>query len=150
MRLSSQKRLAADVLRASSKRVKFSQARLGEIKEAITKLDIKNLINDGAIILNPKKGVSRGRARKHQEQRRKGRRKGPGSKKGTTNARIAQKRVWINKVRLQRSFLSELKKSDLLKENLYKQIRAKVKSGFFRNKKHLKFYLNDHDLFKKK
>ena len=44
MRLTSQRRLASQVLKAAKKRVWFNQEGLLEIKEAITKADIKNLM----------------------------------------------------------------------------------------------------------
>ncbi|MBI2419008.1 MAG: hypothetical protein HYV28_14135, partial [Ignavibacteriales bacterium] len=48
--------------------------RLDEIKEAITKIDIRNLINQGIIKGKPYVGTSRFRARKRLIQKRKGRR----------------------------------------------------------------------------
>ncbi|KKQ34082.1 MAG: UDP-N-acetylmuramoyl-tripeptide-D-alanyl-D-alanine ligase, partial [Candidatus Nomurabacteria bacterium GW2011_GWB1_37_5] len=38
-------------------RIKFVESRISEIKEAITKQDIKDLLNDGAIIISDKKGI---------------------------------------------------------------------------------------------
>ena len=65
MDLSNQKRLAADLCKCSIKRIRFDEDRLEDIKEAITKVDIRGLINDRAIIKLPARGVSRSRARKH-------------------------------------------------------------------------------------
>ena len=70
MKLDNQKRLAAQMLKCSGKRVKFDTDRLDDIKEAITKVDIRGLIKDKAIIKIHSHGVSRGRARKRLEQRR--------------------------------------------------------------------------------
>ena len=70
MMLKLQKRLAADVLGCSEKRVLFDQDRLEDIKEAITKLDIRSLIADGTIREKPIKGISRARARKTALQKR--------------------------------------------------------------------------------
>ena len=62
MRLNVQKRLGAAVLDCSSQRVRLDENRLDEIKEAITKQDIRSLINQGAIYKVPEKGTSRVRA----------------------------------------------------------------------------------------
>ncbi|MCX6710639.1 MAG: 50S ribosomal protein L19e, partial [Candidatus Woesearchaeota archaeon] len=110
MNLKVQKRIAANILKCSPKRVHFDTERLDEIKEAITKQDLRALISSGAIVKKSKSGVSRGRARKILIQKRKGRQRNAGSIKGKHGARLPQKKSWMNKVRLQREFLKELKK----------------------------------------
>jgi large subunit ribosomal protein L19e len=116
MNLSTQKRLAGSILKCSPQRVKFNPEGLDQIKEAITRSDIKNLINRNVIVKENIKGISRVRANKIKVQKSKGRRKGPGSQKGTTNATIPRKRLWINKIRLQRSFIRELNDKDLISQ----------------------------------
>jgi large subunit ribosomal protein L19e len=150
MKLNVQKRLAASVLRASEKRVWFDPQRLTEVKEAITKHDIANLINKGAIGIRPKVGVSRGRARKIKVQKSKGRRKGQGSRGGKFTARSPAKESWMNRIRLQREFLAELKEKKLISLATYRDIYGKAKGGFFRSRRHVKIYLTDNDLFEKK
>ena len=59
MNLIVQKRIAADILGCSKKRVVFDQERLSDIKEAITKADLRGLVSEGAIHKVQKKGVSR-------------------------------------------------------------------------------------------
>ena len=87
-----QKTIAAKVLHCSSKRVVFASEHLSDIKEAITRHDIRALVNQGLIIKIQKKGVSRVRARKLQIQKRKGRKHGQGSRKGKKTARASKKR----------------------------------------------------------
>jgi large subunit ribosomal protein L19e len=148
MELKIQKKLAGKVAKRSPKKVKLDQTRLTEIKEAITKADIKSLIKDKAIKLESDKGVSRGRAKKHQSQKSKGRRKGAGSRKGKANARLPRKKQWMNKIRLQRVFLIDLKKSEKLSPENYKDLYNKSKGGFFRSKRHIKLYITEHKLIK--
>jgi len=71
MKLKTQKKLASGVMKISKKRVSFDPERLEDIKEAITKTDIRGLISDKAIKKIPKKGISKVRVRKNQEQKRK-------------------------------------------------------------------------------
>ena len=71
MNLSNKKRIAATLLKSGETRVWFDPDRLQEIKEAITKADIRKLINDLAIQAKPKTGVSRFRARKLQSRKEK-------------------------------------------------------------------------------
>ena len=64
------------IFKRSPKRVKIDPSRSEEIKEAITRADVRALIKDKAIKLEQAKGISRVRAKKTQSQKAKGRRKG--------------------------------------------------------------------------
>jgi len=149
MNLRLQKRLAADVLKCSEKRVWLDQDRLEDIKEAITKLDIRSLIVDGAIKEKPVKGIAKFRARKLALQKRKGRRKGVGSRKGRKTARLPRKDAWIGRIRMQRRFLKELREKGLVSTADYHSLYRKAKGGFFRSKRHVKLYIEEHRLIKK-
>ena len=141
-----QKKLAAKIVKKSPKKVILNPDKLEEIKEAITRQDIKSLIKNKAIIIKKEKGVSRGRARKANKQKAKGRRKGQGSRKGKANARFSNKKKWMNKIRLQRTFLKEIKGK--LDAGMYKNLYRKAKGGFFRSKRHIKLYITEHKLIK--
>lgn len=71
MNLKIQKRLAAQVLGCSQSKIIFDNERLGDIKESITKIDIKNLVKEKAIAKKLENGPSRVRARKIATQKRK-------------------------------------------------------------------------------
>lgn len=145
-----QKRLAAQVMDVSPKRVKFDNQRLADIKEAITKTDIRQLVAEKAIKKVQEKGVSRGRARKIKVQKSKGLRKGPGSRQGKATSRLPRKESWMNKIRSQRKFIAELKEKELITLKTYRNIYLKCKGGFFRSTRHIKIFLEDHKLFEKK
>ncbi len=148
MKLNLQKRLAAAVAGCPEKRIRFDTERLDEIKEAITKVDIRGLIKDNAIIINQKKGSSKSRIRKNKRQKRKGRQKGFGSRKGKKTTR--QKKGWIKKARLQRNFLSMLREKKIITKSIHRDLYLKVKGGFFRSKRHIKLYIEEHNLANKK
>lgn len=143
MKLNNQKRLAAQILKCSKKRIRFDTDRLSDIKEAITNVDIKGLIKDKAIRKVAVRGSSRGRARKRLEQRRKGKQRGAGSKKGSRGARLPAKREWINKVRSQRDLLKKLKEKKVIDDKTYREFYLKSKGGFFRSRRHIKLYLEE-------
>jgi large subunit ribosomal protein L19e len=147
MNLKTQKKQAAKVLKASKNRVFFDPERLEDIKEAITKTDIRGLISEGAIKKYQKKGTSHVRIVKHNSQRRKGLRKGPSTRKGKKT--INKKKVWMQKVRTLRAFLRELRESKLIKKETYTDLYLKVKGNYFRSKRHIKIYLEDNKLIKK-
>ena len=149
MDLKLQKRLASDVLKCSEKRIVFDQDRLEDIKEAITKLDIRSLLSDGTIKAKPVKGVSKARARKITIQKRKGNKKGHGSRKGKKTARLPKKRAWIKKIRIQRVFLKELRDKNIVNKDNYHKLYLKSKGGFFRSKRHIKLYIEENRLIEK-
>ena len=146
MILKLQKRLAGSVLRCSPKRVIFDPARLEDIKEAITKTDIRMLVGEGAISERPVTGVSRFRANKRKVQRSKGLRKGAGSRKGKATARRPGKQAWMDRVRVQRKFLKKLKITSLINNESFKELYAKSKGGYFRSIKHIKLFINEHNM----
>ncbi len=150
MKLKTQKRLASQILKCSPKRVKFDEDRLEDIKEAITKADIRALIIDKAISRKNKKGISRVRAKKRATQKRKGKQRGQGSRKGKKTARSPKKNEWMNRIRLQRLFLKELKEKELINKNTFRLLYNKAKGGFFRSKRHIKIYLEEHNLINEK
>jgi large subunit ribosomal protein L19e len=144
-----QKKLAGKITKRSPKKIKLDVSRYEEIKEAITRADIKSLIKDKAIIIESDKGVSRSRAKKASKQKVKGRRKGQGSRKGKANARLSGKEQWMARIRLQRKFLKELKEKSKITQEQYKELYRKAKGGFFRSKRHIKLYITEHNMIKK-
>ena len=91
MKLKNQKRISADLLKVGKTSVKFNPDRLSDIKEAITKLDLRGLIKDKAITAKKTGTVSKGRLRKRLIQKRKGRQKGLGRRKGKKTSRLSRK-----------------------------------------------------------
>lgn len=148
MQIRIQKRLAARILKSSKNDIWLDPNRLEEIKEAITKADITSLIKDKAIKSRKIRGISRGRARKRNIQKSKGRRRGSGSIKGGKHARLTKKEAWINHIRVQRSFLQNLRDKGVIDKSSYRSLYMKSKGGFFRSKRHIKIYMQEHKIGK--
>ena len=148
MKLKIQKRLAAHILKSSKNNIILDSSRLDEIKDAITRADVKSLIKDKAIKVKKIKGISRYTIRKNQKQKNKGRRRGPGSKKSSRNARITKKRRWINHIRIQRVFLKNLRDKSVISKASYRSLYMKSKGGVFRSKRHLKMHMKEQQLIK--
>ncbi len=140
------KRIAARLMKCSPKRVRLDATQLDDIKEALTKSDIRGLINDGVIRSVQKKGVSRGRAREKHLKKRKGQRSGQGKRKGRATARTPKKETWMKTVRLQRAFLGKLKAEEKISKSTYREMYLKSKGGFFRSRRHIKIYLTERNL----
>jgi len=147
MNLTLQRRLASQILKCAPEKVKFNTEKLADLKESITKADVKSMIAKGAITVKATAESSRGRIRKVQAQKKKGLRKGLGSRKGTANARSNEKEVWMNKIRKQRDFLKQLRDKSKITPAIYQKLFRKAKGGYFRSQRHLKLYMEEHNLF---
>lgn len=141
MNLRSQKRMASDVLDVGKNRVWIDPDRASEVEDAITKQDIRNLVESGVIQKKPEEGTSRGRARERDEQRKKGRQKGHGSRKGSKGGRKSQKDEWKEKIRALRTELKRMRDEGELESSEYRDLYNMAKGGFFRNKKHMQIYI---------
>lgn len=143
----SQKRIASEILKCGESRVWIAQD--PKVGKAITRSDVRNLIKEGMIKKLPAKKAKRLDTRKNLLQKKKRRRKGPGSRKGTLAARIGKKETWLKIVRPQRKVLRELRKKKEIQEGSYRKLYKMVKGGVFRSKSHLLLYLQEKGLVKK-
>jgi large subunit ribosomal protein L19e len=151
MKLNKQKELAARTLGVSKNRVKIlpkEDSHIKDLKDTISREGIKELLGEKIIIKVPKKGISKTRAKHIAEQKKKGRRQGSGSRKGTSNARYNSKEKWMVKIRALRLLLKNLKISGQIDVKDYKSLYKKAKGNFFRNKRHLMLYMNQNKLIR--
>jgi len=148
MDLKLQRRLAAEVLECGVHRIWLDPDNLEEIKKATTRSDIRNLIKHGLIKARKIKGNSRGRIRKKLMQKKKGRRRGHGSRKGKKTARMPKKRAWIIRIRAIRKYLRELRDKGLIDRKTYRLYYRRAKGGQFKDKAHVKLHLEMEGLLK--
>jgi large subunit ribosomal protein L19e len=137
MNLKNQRRIAAEILGCGINRVWIDPNRIEDIADAITRADIRTAIDSGAIVALPKRGISRARARYRVGQKEKGRRRGPGSRKGAAGARTPEKRQWIQTIRPIRRTLKELRDEGKISKSVYREFYMKAKGGMFKSKTHL-------------
>jgi len=142
--LSAQKRLAADVLDVGENRVWFDPDAQGEIADAITREDIRDLVDQGTIRAKDAKGNSRGRARERNEKRAYGHKKNAGSRKGKAGARQNEKAEWTSKIRAQRAKLRELRDEGEIDSSTYRELYRKASGGEFRSVQYLLNYIENH------
>jgi large subunit ribosomal protein L19e len=146
MNLTSQRKLAANVLKCGVNRVWIDPEKADEVSMAITRAEIRKLINDKAIKALPENSQSKGRARVLAEKKKKGRRVGPGSKKGKKYSVISQKTRWMNRIRAQRKHLTDMREKRVITVNTYRSLYRKAKGGEFRSVAELERYINDNNL----
>ncbi len=150
MSLRNQRRLAAEILKVGLNRVWIDPDRMEEVESAITREEIRKLIHEGAIRALKKKGVSRARARIIHEKKRKGLRRGPGSRSGTRKARLPRKRMWMMRIRALRRRLRELKSRRLIVEGAYRRLYVMAKSGAFKSIADMERYIDANNLWRRR
>ena len=146
--LRNQRRMAASILKCGGNRVWMDSDRTDEIAKAVTRADVKILINGGAIKSKQIQGISRGRKKFNQKQKDKGRRKGHGSRKGAKYARLPRKERWIRTIRPIRTYLRQLRDDKSIERSVYRKYYRKAKGGEFRSKHHLRTRLTSDGFLK--
>ena len=151
MSIASVRRMASDILKAGVSRIKYDPSKLADIEKAITKDDVRALIKQKAVKVEQKKGVSRALGRMHDEERRKGRAHKFARRRGTHSARAGGKRVWLNRIRAQRTLIKSLKTKGMFLSNAaYRETYLKVKGGAFPDKTRVLMFLNEKGFIKAK
>ena len=141
--LSTQKRLAADVLDVGKNRVWLDPAAQSDIAEAITREDIRELVQEGAIRAEEPSGNSRGRARERDAKRAAGHRSGPGTRKGKAGARSDPADEYRDGIRALRTELRELRDEETLSRSEYRQLYRMASGGEFDSVRRLRAYIED-------
>jgi large subunit ribosomal protein L19e len=130
MNLRAKKQLAAKALNVGKERIIFVNERIEEIKEAITKQDIRDLFQDKAIMIREIKG------RKTNPNKKK--RRSVGNVRKKVNVR---KKQYVIMTRKLRRHLAELKKQGKMESKEVKELRKKIRNRTFKSKSHLKDYI---------
>jgi len=148
--LRNQRRLAAQILKVGQDRVWIDPNRIEDVEAAITREEIRKLIHEGVIKPLKEKGVSRARARVVHEKKKKGLRRGPGSRSGAAKAKVSKKEAWMNKIRALRKRLRELKAQKVITKSIYRKLYVMAKSGKFASVADMERYIKAHDLWRKR
>jgi len=137
-----QKRIAAKILKVGESRVWLDPSKLKDVEAAITSADIRRMILKGYIKILP--GKLHKPREKTKGQKRTGRRK------GAKYSVVTAKQKWMSTVRPLRKMLKELKDSHQIDNRTYRKLYLLIKGGMFRSRSHLRIYLEQHGLIKKK
>ncbi|MDA0647895.1 MAG: 50S ribosomal protein L19e [archaeon] len=138
MQITNQKRLAARILKCGVHRVWINPSYLDQIANSVQADDIREFIEEGWIKAKPIKGTSRVRARLRLAQKRKGRRKGHGTRAGTANARNPRKNRWMRTIRSQRRVLKAFRADGTIEPSQYRRYYLKAKGGSYRSIAHMR------------
>jgi large subunit ribosomal protein L19e len=146
LNLKNQRRLAASVLNVGVNRVWIDPEGAEEVEAAITRQEIRKLVNDGIIKALPIGKSSRGRARDRMAQKKAKRRRGPGRRKGAKYSVVSRKDRWMSRIRSQRKRLRRLRERRVITVNTYRSLYMKAKGGEFRSIAELERYITEHNL----
>ncbi len=141
MNINSAKKISADILKVGTSRIWIDTNNLDDVLDAATREDIRALIRRNVIQRKPAKGNSGARFRKRIIQRSKERRRGPGSVRGTRNARDPSKRRWIRTIRAVRDELKTLKSEGKIDDKTYRKFYRNSKGGRINSRAQLRTQL---------
>ena len=148
--LTNQRRLASRIMKVGKNRVWINPQKIEDVESAITREEVRKLVHEKVIAATPIQGVSRGRAKVIQAKKRRGRRKGAGSKSGTPRAVITKKEAWMTKIRSLRRKLRELKANRTITESNYRELYMIAGSGRFASIADMQRYAKAHDMWRKR
>jgi large subunit ribosomal protein L19e len=146
MDLRYQRRLAAEILGVGENNIVFDPEQLDRISNAITREDVKRLIKEGIIKIEVPQRNSRGRWKILHEAKKKGRYRGPGSRKGSSSARTDHHYEWVYRIRKIRQFLKWLRDHEIIDSKTYRKLYRLSKGGAFDSLAALKRYMKDNNL----
>ncbi len=126
MNLNKKRELAARTLNIGKDRIIFNIHRLDEIKDSLTKQDIRDLLDSGAIMLRDKKGakkIVRRKSRRHA---------------GSIRMKVRNRKAkYVMLTRKLRSYIYELKRKENLSKENYMTLRKEIRAKIFKDKVHL-------------
>ena len=130
-----QKRLAASVLKCGKRRVWMDPSEINEIALANSRQNVRKLIKDGLIVRKHQVMHSRSRVQGRKEAKARGNHTGYGKRRGTMNARIPEKLLWVRRIRVLRRLLRKYREAGKIDKHMYAHFYALAKGNRYKTKR---------------
>ena len=137
-----QRRLAASVLKIGQHKVWLDPMRINDVKDALTKVDIEELIKDNAIKskIKMKKKENVEIAKKYPKKKARKRRRSTGHIRKKLKKR---KEKYVKLIRKLRKFLKMLRLNGTLTTKEHNYLRKLAKAGQFKSRRHLQEHIKE-------
>lgn len=131
------KRLAASILKCGKRKVWLDPAEAETIMTGTSRAEVRKLIKSNLIVKKPQVIHSRARVAKRNIAKMKGRHTGIGKRKGTKEARMPSKVLWMRRIRVLRRLLKKYRAAGKIDKHLYHDLYQQSSGNKFKTKRNL-------------